>query len=483
MENLICSICNWKSKSLRSLSNHIARKHIKKNEIESLEKYYILYLMEGNGKPDGKCLHCGNQTRYISFRYGYRRHCGHECGNNDELVRKLKSENMKKALLEKYGVENPGQMSGHMDKVRKTRKERYGDENYVNPKKAVETNLKNHNGIFSSATDDYKEKYKKTCLEKYGVEHHTQSDIVKNNYKKTCLEKYGVENSSQNESIKQKTLNTSNERYGGTLHGSEIISKKIKKTNIEKYGVEFPTQNKEIQEKTKQTNLERYGSYYIVQNKNILQKLYGVDDINQLDWVVEKQKKNRQETLRTKYQVENVSQLQWVQDTIKKNNLERYGVESSNQLESVKNKSKATCLEKYGVEYSMQDRQVHDKCMSSNRRKAYKLRKYKLPNGNTVKYQSKMELAYIEDCVKNNIEIENGDKLPYYDNDGKKHYYFVDFKIKEDDKYRLVEIKGTTIWYYESIESGILLNKTLAAQAYSEEKGYLPFRMEINYGN
>ena len=67
-----------------------------------------------------------------------------------------------------------------------------------------------------------------TCLEKYGVEHHTQSDVVKDKYKITCLEKYGVEHSSQDEFIKQKKLNTSNERYGGTLHGSEIISKKIK---------------------------------------------------------------------------------------------------------------------------------------------------------------------------------------------------------------------------------------------------------------
>jgi len=459
MENLICNICNWKAKSLRSLSSHVANKHIKKKEIESLEKYYILYLMEGNSNPTGKCLCCGEQTKFISFRYGYGRHCNFKCGANSEVVKKLKSENTKKALFEKYGVINPGQMVGHMDKVRKTRKELYGDENYVNPKKAMETNLKNHNGIFNTATEEYKEKCKKTCLEKYGVEHHTQADVVKERNKMTCLEIYGTEYPTQNKDVKQKKLNTSNERYGGTLHGSEIISKKIKETNLERYGVEFPTQNKDIQEKTKQTNLERYGSYYIVQNKNILQRLYGVDDINQLDWVVEKQKANRQETLRTKYQVENVSQLQWVQDTIKRNNLERYGVENP-----------------------MQTKYFFDKCMSSQSRTSYRLRKHKLPNGKIIKYQSKMELAFIEDCVKNNIEIQNGDRLPYYDDNGKKHYYFVDFKIKEDDKYRLVEIKGTTVWYYESIESGILLNKTLAAQVYSEKKGYLPFKMEINYG-
>ena len=459
MENLICSICGWKTESPRGLSYHITFKHIRKKEISSLEEYYILYLMEGSSNPDGKCLHCGKQTRFISIRWGYAKHCGIECGNNDESVKKIKSENTKKALLEKYGVENPGQMIDHMDKVRKTRKERYGDENYVNPEKAMETNLRNHNGIFNTATDEYKEKCKKTCLEKYGVEHHTQSDVVKNRNKVTCLEIYGVEYPTQNEDIKEKIKQTNLERYGGTFMGSEILAEKAKKTNLEKYGTEYPTQNKEIREKTKQTNLERYGSYYILQNKNILQRLYGVDNINQLDWVVEKQKASRQETLRTRYQVENVSQLQWVQEIIKKNN-----------------------LEKYGVERPMHNRYFYDKCLGAQSRTQYKLIKYELPNGNIVKYQSKMELAFIEDCVKNGIEIENGDKLPYYDNSGKKHYYFVDFKIKEDNKYRLVEIKGTTPWYYKSIESGILLNKTLAAQAYSEKKGYLPFRMELDYG-
>jgi hypothetical protein len=500
MENLICQLCGYKSSNWVGFSNHIKYKHVKKNEINSLEEYYQTYLMINSNNPIGNCLYCGKRTKFISISKGYARHCNHECSCKNEEIRKIKYENMKTALIEKYGVDNAGKIYGYSDKVKKTKKERYGDENYNNPIKNKETNLKNHNGKHSTGTIEYKEKYKKTVKEKYGVEHHTQSDIVKEHNKSTCRERYGVDYAQQNKEIKQKGLDTNQERYGGVLHGSNILSKKIKETMVERYGVEYSQQNKDIQEKTKKTNLERYGWYYTLQNRNILQRLYGVNDINELDWVVNKQKEKRKETLSNKYQVENISQLQWVQDIIKKHNIEKYGVESTTQLEWVKDKMKSTCfekygvenftqsdeykqinIEKYGVEHPMQNEEFRNKVFQSQSRKSYRVKDYILPNGDIIKYQSKMELAFIEDCINCGIEIQNGDKIPYYDNNGKKHYYFVDFKIKEDNKYRLVEIKGTTKWYYESIESGILINKVIAAQQYSEEKGYLPFKIEINY--
>jgi hypothetical protein len=49
-----------------------------------------------------------------------------------------------------------------------------------------------------------KEKYKKTSLQKYGVEFTTQSKKVKDKIKQVCLEKYGVEHSSQHPDIAEK---------------------------------------------------------------------------------------------------------------------------------------------------------------------------------------------------------------------------------------------------------------------------------------
>lgn len=172
--------------------------------------------------------------------------------------------------------------------------------------------------------------------------------------------------------------------------------------------------------------------------------------------------RKRNKTIWDKYQVKNISQLKWVTAKSKKTFI-------------------ATCLKRYGVENPMHISNILSKNHAAHSG-AYKLQSLILPDGNIIEYQSKMELKYINDCIDNNIEIKNGDKIPYFDNNNKKHYYYIDFKIKEGDKYRLIEIKGTTHWYYESLKNGILSAKILAAQKHSKKSNYLPFKMLLNYG-
>lgn len=81
-----------------------------------------------------------------------------------------------------------------------------------------------------------KERYIRTCLEKYRVENAFQSEQVKDKIKQTCLEKYGVENAAQ----------------------SEVIKDKMKKTCLEKYGCEYALQSGIVKDKIKQTCLKRY---------------------------------------------------------------------------------------------------------------------------------------------------------------------------------------------------------------------------------
>ena len=99
-------------------------------------------------------------------------------------------------------------------------------------------------------------KYKQTCLEKYGVEYAQQSNKVKDKAKQTCLEKYGVEHYTNREKSKQTCL----EKYGveSNLNIPEV-KEKIKQTCLEKYGVEFSAQADVVKEKIKQTCLKRYG--------------------------------------------------------------------------------------------------------------------------------------------------------------------------------------------------------------------------------
>jgi len=360
----ICQICSKICKSIPSLSNHI-HTHIKNNEIESLEHYYIKYIIKND--TEGLCEHCCKKTKFKSILKGYDRHCNHECSSKNSTIKKIKKENTENSLLKKYGVKNASQIVGNSNKVKKTKLERYENETYNNSLKNKETNLKNHNGIFSTGTLEYKEKYKETCLNKYGTEHHTQSNIIKNKYKITCFKKYNVEHPMKNEAYKQNTLLTFNNKYGGVLKGSKILSDKIKQTILSKYGVE-----------------------------NIMQ----------------------------------------VEDIFNKN--------------------------------------------MSSRKSTYKLRKYTLKNNSDINYQSNMELEFIKYCEDNNIPIENGDKIKYYHNN-KTHYYYVDFKIKINDKYQLIEIKGKTKWYYKSLKNGILSIKTNSAIKYSKNNNYLPYKLLLNY--
>lgn len=86
-------------------------------------------------------------------------------------------------------------------KTRLTNLKKYGDVNFNNKEKYIETCLKKYGVTNTSQTEEFKNKYKQTCLERYGVEHFSKTDIWKNEFKKTCLEKYGVENVSQNREI------------------------------------------------------------------------------------------------------------------------------------------------------------------------------------------------------------------------------------------------------------------------------------------
>ena len=89
----------------------------------------------------------------------------------------------------------------------------------------------------SRLSDEYKEKTRQTCIEKYGVENAMQSDVVREKHRQSCVKHYGVENPNQSEEVREDA----------------------KKTCLDKYGVEFYVQAKECREKSRQTCLEHYG--------------------------------------------------------------------------------------------------------------------------------------------------------------------------------------------------------------------------------
>ena len=102
--------------------------------------------------------------------------------------------------------------------------------------------------------------YAKHCSTKCAQKDPVVREKASINYRKTMLDRYGVENPQQVQSIKDKTKQTCLERYGAEYAiGSDNVKQKITKHNQSKYGVNYPLQSTEIRDKIKQSILEHYG--------------------------------------------------------------------------------------------------------------------------------------------------------------------------------------------------------------------------------
>lgn len=63
-----CKICNFKSKRLSTLIQHVGYRH----KVTS-EQYYIKY--GTTGKKSNKCLICDKDVKYVNFNVGYANTC------------------------------------------------------------------------------------------------------------------------------------------------------------------------------------------------------------------------------------------------------------------------------------------------------------------------------------------------------------------------------------------------------------------------
>ena len=108
--------------------------------------------------------------------------------------------------------------------------------------------------------DEWKEKAKQTCIERYGVKHYRYTNDYIEKCKQTCLDKYGYEFYFQTNEFKEKSKETCLEKYGveSYLQTSEC-KEKAKQIYLEKYGVEHYVQSDEYKKRYKQTCLEKYG--------------------------------------------------------------------------------------------------------------------------------------------------------------------------------------------------------------------------------
>ena len=148
-----------------------------KEEVSYNEKLYLFY----HDDIPHICESCKKPTNYLNFWCGYRKYC-------PSCAKKLTSfggDLYKKAMIEKYGEENPN---------------KFGTKNF-----------------------------KQAMMKKYGVESSAQSKKIKNKMRASVLKKYGVENISQLDETKEKKKETNLRKYGVK---SPWNQKKVVKNNL-----------------------------------------------------------------------------------------------------------------------------------------------------------------------------------------------------------------------------------------------------------
>lgn len=225
--------------------------------------------------------------------------------NNDEnkmvIKKNFASEemrnNLKKTLLEKYGVENASHSKELQDKRTESMKIMFEKKGVIMKRydyNFLEDFCKKNNVILLDdystirLNKNYKIKSKRLNCED-GICEKYFGSFIENPYCPKCTEKKRLETQEKNNL----------EKYG-VKHISMLkeVREKTKKTNLVKFGVENPSQNKEIQLKKENTSLKNYGVKYSFQNPEIHEKIknnflskYGVENPSQVPEIAEKQNK------------------------------------------------------------------------------------------------------------------------------------------------------------------------------------------------
>jgi len=181
--------------------------------------------------------------------------------HNNFSCNKCKFNNIKITNLKKYGVENVSHSVVTIQKIKKTKLDKYNDENYCNVSKIKETKLDKYNDENYCNPD----KIKETNLNRYGVENIFQLEETKEKSNATKFKLYGDENYRNIEKGKK----TNFIRYG--VENYRNIEKR-KKTNFIRYGVDNVFQLDKIKEKIKKTNIEKYGYPYFAQSDEFWKK-------------------------------------------------------------------------------------------------------------------------------------------------------------------------------------------------------------------
>ena len=183
-------------------------------------------------------------------------------------------EKTKRTKLKKYGNEN----YQNVEKGKETKLKKYGNENYNNREKSNKT-FKDNNSVVSKVS-----KYKKTCLERYGVENYFMSEEYLSNVKEKNKNEIGFEWYNQRHYKNYDNLNENFVRNNFIKNGVFLIDdfgdyfnmaeKATKYLYKRKFNIVEPTKTNTIYKQFEIFNLIK------TQNKLYNYKLIGLKEID-----------------------------------------------------------------------------------------------------------------------------------------------------------------------------------------------------------
>lgn len=148
---------------------------------------------------------------------------------------------------------------------------------------------KDPNIIFNPSKEETQQKFKNTCLQRWGVENPSQLEEIKSKKEETCLKNHGVKYGILAPEIKEKTEQTNLQKYGHINAGASSQAKqKREKTIKEKWGVENIFSLQEFQEKAFESKVKK-GSIKLFDGK--LAKEWAQDPQNASRTTIYKAKK------------------------------------------------------------------------------------------------------------------------------------------------------------------------------------------------
>ena len=211
-----------------------------------------IYCLKNNLTEIPKCKTCGNNVKFKTSLIKYSEYCSIKCvASNKEIIKRRTD-----SCIEKYGsycnrrkaletlnktLSDNIKKTEITDKIKKSKLEKYGDENFNNNNKSKQTKLEK----YGYENFDL-EKSKQTKLEKYRNENY----VNPNKAKLTKSQKYNDENFNNIEKCKQTKL----DRYGDETFNNQ---KQIKDSLIKRYNDENLAD--ESNNKRKESYIEKYG--------------------------------------------------------------------------------------------------------------------------------------------------------------------------------------------------------------------------------